>query len=403
MKRKLSRALIVASVAILSLATLSGCAARNRINPNTVVTTIGDHEVSLGLANFFVRFQQGQYETFFAPMMGMTPDTMWEQAISSDETYESSVKSTLMTNLETMIILSQHAEEMGVSVTDEERTRMEAAADAFIAANTTENLELISGDKSTVVEYLELLLIQSRMNRVMREGIDENVSDEEAGQRAMEYIFLPFTSTNEDGEAVTMSEPEQQVLEEKARVALEKLNGDENYSINDAAAELEVSVQNLTFDATSTSPDPAFIEAMAGLTEEGQTNLTVGTNGIYIGQLTSLLDREATDARADQIRETRRNDQYEAKLAEWREATTINLNQRAWNRIDFTTLGITIYVPSTEGTEDQSETDATTEGAAEGDEGATTTDESGATEESTSADESTENATDDAGDEDTAE
>ena len=69
------RAAVLTAAGVLSAGTLAGCS--GSINTDAVVATIGDEEVTLGVANFYARMTQGQYETYYAGMMGMTGEDMW--------------------------------------------------------------------------------------------------------------------------------------------------------------------------------------------------------------------------------------------------------------------------------------------------------------------------------------
>ena len=42
----------------------------------------------------------------------------------------------------------------------------------------------------------------------MQEGVNEEVSDEEAAQKAMQYLFFSYTTTDEEGNSVDLSDEE---------------------------------------------------------------------------------------------------------------------------------------------------------------------------------------------------
>ena len=76
---------------------------------------------------------------------------------------------------------------------------------------------------------------------------------------------------------------------------------------------------------------------------EGDVTAPVETDsGVYVAQLTSLLDREATDAEKENIVEQRRQDQYDSLLEDWREDADIDVNERVWDKVDFIDQGITL-------------------------------------------------------------
>ena len=81
--------------------------------------------------------------------------------------------------------------------------------------------------------------------------------------------------------------------------------------IETVASELGVTVNTLTFDSETTSPNTDLIAAADALENEGDvTDLIETDSGIYVGRLTSLLDREATDQEKENIISERQNEQY---------------------------------------------------------------------------------------------
>lgn len=67
--------MITAVAGILAAVTITGCSAAP--DNDATVVTVGTEKVSYGVANFYARMQQAQYESFYAGLMGMSADTMW--------------------------------------------------------------------------------------------------------------------------------------------------------------------------------------------------------------------------------------------------------------------------------------------------------------------------------------
>ena len=65
------------------------------------------------------------------------------------------------------------------------------------------------------------------------------------------------------------------------------------------------------------------------------TDVIETDDGLYVGQLTSLLDRDATDQKKESIVEERRQEQYDSLLEEWRNDTDIEVDEKVWNKSRF--------------------------------------------------------------------
>lgn len=114
------RALILALAGIMA-ASLTGCGS---LKDDAVVVKAGDEEITAGVANFYARYTQAQYETYFASYFG--GDDMWTKNASDGKTYEESIKETLLDDLKNMALLEKHMKDYDVKLTkaDKKATMM---------------------------------------------------------------------------------------------------------------------------------------------------------------------------------------------------------------------------------------------------------------------------------------
>lgn len=358
------KAAVLTAAVVLAATAVTGCS--GSINTDAVVATVGDDEISLGVANFYARMTQGQYETYYASMMGTTGDAMWTQEAGEDQTYEESVKDGLLENLENMYLISQHAADYEVSLTEEEEDAIAEAAAQFDEDNTDEAKETVSGYRKDIEEFLRLATIQAKMDSKMREGVDEEVSDEEAAQKAMQYVFFSYTTTDDSGNTTELTDEEKESLKTDAQSLVDRVNAGED--ISTVAEEFGQTAYDLTFNSESTSPNEDLIAAVDAFDTEGQvTDVIEADDGLYVGRLTSLLDRDATDQKKETIIEERRQEQYDSLLEEWRNDTDIQVDEKVWDKVDFEDTGVTIITSETEEetATDEDSTEDTTEGSSE--------------------------------------
>ena len=348
------RAAVLTVAGLLTAGTLAGCS--GSINTDAVVATVGNEDITLGVANFYARMTQGQYETYYAGMMGMTGEDMWAQEVEEGKTYEQAVKESIMTELENLYIIAQHAADYEVSLTEDEQGAIREAATQFDERNSDETKEAVSGYRKDIEKYLELFTIQNKMESKMKEGVDEEVSDEEAAQKAMKYVYFSFSSTDDSGNTVDLTDEEKDALRDDAQTLADRVKDGED--MTEVAEEMGLTVNDLTFDEESTGPNEDLVAEVDGFTEEGETTGPIESDlGIYVGQLTSLLDRDATDQEKNNIVEERRQEQYDSLLEEWRDGVKIEVDEKAWDKIDFNETGVTIITPEAQDGSDLSGTD----------------------------------------------
>ena len=330
---------------MMAVTSLTGCGSMNN---DDVVATVGESEIKLGVANFYARMQQAQYETYYAGLMGTTGDEMWSKE-TDGKTYEQTVKSDVIKSLENLYLLEQHTADYDVSLTDEEKKAIGDAADQFDENNALEDKEAVSGYTKYVKEMLELETIQKKMEDAMTADVDTNVSDEEAAQKAMKYVYFTYTKSEDDGSTSTLSDDEKAEVKSTAESFAENLKNSDAKDIDIAANEAGVEVQSATFDSESTSPNEDLVKAVDALEAEGDVTDAIETDsGVYVAKLTSMLDRTATDTKKQSIAEERKQDAYDSLIKKWRKETDISVNKKVWKKVDFQKQGVTVRDSSSE-------------------------------------------------------
>ena len=360
MKKRLAVVLLTAAVAA---GAMTGCG-QQTIEDSDVVATVGDTEIKGNVANFFARYQQAMYETYYSSMLG---ENMWTTEVEEGTTYEESAKETIMQSLEELYLVNEHAGDYSVSLTDEEKKSIKDAADQFVEANDAEVRDVISGDKETVQKVLELFTIQQKVQTEMLKDVDRNVSDEEAAQKALQYVAFTYSDTEESEESDSENTSDtKEEAKAKAETFLNAVNSGTDFS--QAAEDQEKSAVDLTFDSSTTSPNEELIQAADKL-EAGQVTDVIETDtGYYVAKVTSTFDQSATDSKKQEIISERESERYNEILDGWKEDTDIKENKDVWEKIDFNGQGVALK------TEDSSEDSGSTEGSSENTDGEDTSD-----------------------------
>lgn len=340
MKKRLA---VILLTVVMAAGTMSGCG-HQEIQDSDVVATVGKTEIKGNVANFFARYQQAMYETYYSSMLG---ENMWTTEVEDGKTYEDSTKETIMQSLEELYLLNEHAGDYDITLTDEEKKAIEDAADKFVEANNEEVREVISGDKNTVQEVMELFTIQQKVRTEMLKDVDRNVSDEDAAQKTMQYVAFTYSEDESAGDSSDTKEE----AKKKAEDFLNAVNGGTDFS--KAAEEQEKSALDMAFDSSTTSPNEEIVQAADKL-EAGQVTGVIETDtGFYVAKVTSTFDRTETDNKKQEIISERETERYNEILNEWKDETDIKENKDVWEKIDFKGQGVAVK------TEDSSQTDDT--------------------------------------------
>lgn len=309
------RLFALALAGVLAAATLTGCGS---LKGDETVATVDDTKIDADLANFFARYTQATYETYYSAYLG---EDMWNSDASDGETYEESVKSSVLKSLEDMILLEKHMEDYDVSITDEDKAMIKETTQQFLNDNSLDDKNLVSGNEKTVNRALTLMAVQQKMRTAIQAGADTEVSDEEAAQKSMDYVFISYQTKDDSGNSKDVSDDEKAQLKSQAEAIASGLK--EGGDLNALAEEQGATVQTLTFDKDTTSPDEDLIKAADALGEGESTDVIETEKGCYVAKVTSLLDRTATDSKKSQIVQERQTKLYDDTVKKWRKKQTL--------------------------------------------------------------------------------
>ena len=377
---------------VMGTASLTGCS--GTIDGTKPLITCGEDTVTVGTGNLMLRMNQATMLSYYS-MMGGSTTGIWDQDAGNDKTYGETTRDDVISNLETMVLLKQHAGDYDVEVTDEEKTKIEEAAKAFMEANTEETINTLSVSQSDVENLLTLYTYQSKMYEPMTADVDTNVEDEEAAQSKITYCRVDTSDTqNEDGTTTALTDEEKQVKKDQAQAVLDKLQASEDPASADMDAlakevNEDLSAVDNTFDDEDTLLNDKLKEAAKTL-QDGQVydQVVEGENAYFVVRMDSVLDREATDQEKENIVSERKQEAYDKLLEQWTEDADITVNEKEWKKATLTdTEQYTIKQAETE------ETDTTEDSAAED-----ATDTTGDSNTETVEDTSQEEAAEDTGD-----
>ena len=356
MKRRLA---VLALAGAMAVTSLTGCA--GGLSDKDVVATVDGDEITADVANFYARFTQAQYETYYAGYLG---EDMWSSEAEEGKTYEESVKDTVLEDLENMYLLEDHMEEFEVEITEEDETSIKNAVAGFNEANGLDEKEKVSGSEKAVERLLTLFTIQAKMENAIKATADLEVSDEEAAQKKMQYVLFPFTTTDEEGNSVELTDDEKAELKKTAEAFATGAKTAADFA--SYATEQGQEAKDASFDGEETVTIPEELAKAADALEEGAiTDVVESDNGYYVAKLVSLFDKDATETEKENIRSQRKQEKLDETLEKWRKDAKIEVNEKVWKKVDFNELSVTMKMEETEPYADEVQTDDVADAAGE--------------------------------------
>ncbi len=369
MKKGWKKAVIAVLCAGLAAGSLAGCSKKEEtLDADEAAMTINGEAVPAGLLNFAAHYMQSQYQYMYDMYFG---ENSFSYEVSTGYTIGDMVKEEACESVEEMILARQHADEYGVSLTDEEETAAAEAAEAFIEENDADLLEKMSATKDTVEEYLSLMTLMEKMQVAMSADVDTEVSDEEAAQRRIRYALINAETEDSDDEeddyeAVTTDEDETEeetedpawtAAMEEAYAKAEEVIGlmEDGMDMDEALAQVDDSITSyeLTFGDDDTTVVEGLVTSTDGLGDDTLVTTPVeASTGYYVVYVVNELDREATDEEKENIIEDRKEEAISDLYDEWINDSELETNDDVIDKIVYDYNLEAVY-----DAEDESETD----------------------------------------------
>ena len=327
MMKACMKALVVAGLCVSMAFGMVGCGSEP-MDGSQVVATVGEKEMTLGEANFLLRYQQVQTESYYESLLGIT--SLYEQDLYGRGTsYGYEFKNEVMGQLQEYYVVEEKAADYGVVLTEEEKASITEAAAAFLAANDDYVKEQMTADQATVERVLTLMTIRSKVAAAVKAEADVTVTDEEAAQRGFSYITV---SKGSDDTALT--EEEVQSYKEKLAAVAESVKA--GNAMDGAAVEQGMTAYAGTYgEGTDVYYAEDMIDALNGIKEGEVTEIIETESELYLATVTAELDEEATANRKETLISTAQTEYYNSLLETWMAEYEVTVNENVWEQVVF--------------------------------------------------------------------
>ena len=319
------KALVVAGLCVSMASGLVGCG-NTTLDGSKTVATVGEKTITLGEANFLLRYQQAETESYYESMLGegfYNVDLM-----GNGSTYGETIKGDVLTQLQEYSILEEKAADYGVSLSEEDAAKITEVAAAFLAANSAETKAQMTADQETVERVLSLMTIGMRTANAVAAEADVTVTDEEAAQKGFSYVSISKGS----GDSALSADEVQSAKDQLAAVAASVASGN---TIDAAAIEQGLSAYAGNFGQDASGYDETMIDALNKVAEGEMTDVIETETMLYIAQLTKEFDEEATASKKESLMQTKQSEYYNEVMTGWKESYPMTVEEAVWADVKF--------------------------------------------------------------------
>lgn len=351
---------------------LAGCGS---VDGSATAMVVNDEKINLGTAAFYLNYQVAETTSLLTSYgmgtVGNIWDNVYQVATSSaeEQTYGDNLKETSQKNLIQAIVLRQHADEYQVTIPDDLQTKIDDAA-SYTYSHNRDALDAMGTTEDDIKTCLELSTIQSLMYDPMVADTDKNVSDDEAAESTITYARTALTTT--DSSTMTKSEKsddEKKQLHDELQELLDMTNQSDDpasYDMKTAASNLDstnIACTTYSFDKDDDVMPSEVLDAARSLSDGQLYDGVIDTGDYYyIVRMDKVHDDEATENNRQTIISQREQDNYQSKLDDWVNASTVTL-EKPWTKLvvsDQNGYNVKAATTSASGSEAVSSTSAST-------------------------------------------
>ncbi len=326
----------------MMVSVFAGC---GKVDGTKTALAVGDENVSLGTAAFFLRYQQAT-TTYMLKQYGLSSGTFWSNqytaATSSQDamTYGDNLKSSVKDTIVQDVLLRAHASDYSVTIPDELATQIADAAKTTYEKNQ-KKLDKIGVSEDNIKEVLELQTYQQLMFDPMTADTDTNVTDDEAKQSSITYARIALTKTDSSTGTTTDATDDEKATYKKE---LEELLTQVKDSGDVANADMKTMASNLdstniayttySYGADDTVMPSAVIDAAKSLSDGEIYDGVIDTGDYYyLVRMDKTFDQDATETKKQSIVSERKQTNYNNKVQEWKDAVQV-VEESPWKKLE---------------------------------------------------------------------
>lgn len=316
---------------VLAALSLGGCGRGDGSSRVIFTTGFGKDEVfrigrsSCTLPEFMVYLTntQNQYENVYG-------EQIWNVELDG-VTLEDNIKDIVLAKLAQIKTMYLMARERDVELDEADLQRVEKAAETYYQSLSEQELQVMGVDQETIRQlYTEYAMAEKVYNQII-EGINPEISDDEARTITIEHILIRTYTTDGTGKRIEYSDSmKQDCYEEIQKLRQQAVDGEADFA--ELAARYSDD-ENLSYSFRKGEIDATLEEEAFRLGNGEISDVIELEGGYHLIRCISTFDREETDANKLKIVEERRNEVFGREYDAFVDTLVRNLNEQLWQEL----------------------------------------------------------------------
>lgn len=285
-----------------------------------LVVTVGDQKVYYSEAMIYFQYIKAKYESYFG-------SEIWAYDFTG-KTFEEMAKEEIMNMITQTKIISGKAAEYNVVLTEEEENGIRVSATDFLEDVTEEDKLLYGLNQEVVENFYRDNKLYERVYDAATMNVNTDVSNEDAKQITIQYVYVPTVTVDDKEEVTPFSEAEKEKALIKVNELLESAKETTDFShfaqINSSSSDIEK-----TFGKTDKGI--SYSEEAFNLKTGELSDIIETDEGYYILYCVSDYNEDATLEKKESIIASRQNLSFQSLFEEWATKEKIEIKEKIWS------------------------------------------------------------------------
>jgi foldase protein PrsA len=212
------------------------------------------------------------------------------------------------------------AEEYQVTLTEDEEKQVALAAQEYYSSLNEAEIETMGASEELITQLYREYLITHKVYVYIIRDINPEISDDEARNVTVDWIFLRSSEESAEVEAL-------------AKDIKNRLDAGEDFN---TLASLYSDDKTLTHTFGKDDVDQAIEDCAFNLAVNETSDVIKGTEGYYIIHCESTLDRQETDTNKEKIITQRKKEAFNEVYGTFADSQVQQLNETLWEKLSMT-------------------------------------------------------------------
>ena len=265
--------------------------------------------------------------------------------ITTGVTMKNSVQESVMSMIRQIYVLKDQAEALGVSLSEEDKVKIEETVDSVLADSADELVAAYNLDRQRMIEIYTNNAIANLVWEVLVADVDTNIPDEEVRCVGASYVLV--TEPDLEAEAEEGEEVDARPAKAKAQEIYDAVKG--GATLADAAKELSLTPTETAYFVGDKYEENTLGYKAIGMAEGAVEIFELEEGkGWYVMVLDTLMDEDATENKRQTVISERQAEMFKTKYAELQEASPeFKVDEKVWKNVSMDPVFVVPEVETT--------------------------------------------------------